>query len=54
MDPNLNSQQFPPPESFDNYHSFGSNPPAWQDSAPRFRAQGHYQGANSLFLSLSY
>lgn len=50
----MNQQEFPPPppsqsssESFDNYHSFGSNSAAWQDSTsiPRFRPQGHYQGA---------
>lgn len=49
----MNSQEFPPPsESFDNYHSFGSNPPPWQDSAPRFRPPGHYQGTfyNNQFL----
>jgi hypothetical protein len=50
-DSNTNSQQLPPPESLDNYHSFGSNPPPWQDSTtPRFRGQGHYQGAVLDFI----
>ena len=40
----MNSQEFPPGESFDAYHSFGSNSSSWQDSSTRFRAQGHYQG----------
>jgi len=53
MNPNMNSQDFPPADSFDAYHSFGANPSSWQDSAPRFRAQGHYQGIfyiNQLFV----
>jgi hypothetical protein len=33
----MNSQELPQDQSFDAYHSFGS--------APRFRPQGHYQGA---------
>jgi len=53
MNPNMNSQDFPPADSFDAYHSFGANPSSWQDSSPRFRAQGHYQGIfyiNQLFV----
>jgi hypothetical protein len=54
MDPNMNSQGFPPPDSFDTYHSFGSNPPPlMQDSVPRFRPQGRGQGAfyiNQFFI----
>lgn len=50
MNPNQNPQGFPPTDSFDNYHSFGSNPPPYQDSPPRFRAQGHYQGIFFIFL----
>lgn len=44
MDLNINADEFVPSESFDNYQSLNSNPPAWQDSAPRFRGQGHYSG----------
>ncbi|UJR35580.1 hypothetical protein I4U23_028333 [Adineta vaga] len=44
----MNPQENPPNESYDPYHSFGSNPPVWQDSTqsqqPRFRGHSHYQG----------
>lgn len=48
MDPNINPDGFVPSESFDNSQSFSSNPPAWQDSAPRFRGQGHYSGRSCV------
>ncbi|CAF2380400.1 unnamed protein product [Rotaria sp. Silwood2] len=44
MNPNMNSQEFPPNESLDSYHSFGTNPSSWQDSSTRFRGRSHYQG----------
>ena len=45
MDPNINPQGFPPPPPL------SSNPPAWEDPAPRFRAQGHHQG--TLYICIS-
>ncbi|CAF0873288.1 unnamed protein product [Rotaria sp. Silwood1] len=44
MNPNMNSEEFPSNESFDSYHSFGSNSSSCQVSPSRFRGQTHYQG----------
>jgi hypothetical protein len=45
MNPNMNSQEHPPGQPLDAYHSFGSNPTSWQDPSTRVRPQGNYQGA---------
>ena len=44
MDPNINPEGLPSSDSSDNYQSFSSHPPTWQDSTPRFRGQGQYSG----------